>query len=603
MNPLTIFDYITQQENIYQNSIEVIEGWDWSMKTHIKETVLYKNSQLTTGKFKGTIDEKPVKNIIRPIRNIQDAAEDIDVKDVILYVDDSDRFHLSFLVKKYHDDVFVVENDLDTYFDELKEERGDFGGAVAMDIGQAKPLVMNLQDIAFCDQHNLLSSPIGFKYKYSPSDLQNMADRHWGDKNFGADITIDELITLAKTQTSQDGKKIGENITIYLVLGSLLTKYLKDTDKEDYTEQMQVNGFYSTQDGRKGVTLFKTEKKSPLKFVPRDKIHNRALGFGGVEELFEPQIWTNYSEIRKKEMLDAAAKTIMLTDDSTFAAKHPSGLKDMDSLELAEIGEGKTLKQADTYPRNFVLFDKVVDEWWQHAQTMGSAHNPLLGMESPSGTPFRAQERQVIEGKSVHEYRQGKFCKAIEEQYKDWFIPYMVKEIMKGTEFLSELSLDEMQKIADNIVIIEWNKYAKKRILNGQAVDPSEKEPYMQKVRDEFMKDNKKFVKILKDELKGAPIKVKINIKNKQKRLGEMVDKMTNIIRFAFSTYDPNTKTFAVFQDPQMAKLFNQMIEYSGFSPIDYGARPVQQSLPPQAPQNPLMATQVMQQNAIPQNI
>ena len=67
--PTTIFDYITREEANYELPIRVIDGWDWSMKTHIQETVLYSHSQLVFGKNKGAIDEKPVKNIIRPILN------------------------------------------------------------------------------------------------------------------------------------------------------------------------------------------------------------------------------------------------------------------------------------------------------------------------------------------------------------------------------------------------------------------------------------------------------------------------------------------------------------------------------------------------------
>jgi len=73
---------------------------------------MYNNSQLTTGKD----DFKPVKNITRPILNLQRRSEDVDVKDVQLYADDKDKYHLSFLVKKYHDDVFVQEYDLEFLF-------------------------------------------------------------------------------------------------------------------------------------------------------------------------------------------------------------------------------------------------------------------------------------------------------------------------------------------------------------------------------------------------------------------------------------------------------------------------------------------------------
>lgn len=51
-----IFDFITTEETAYQTiPVAVIEDYEWSMPTHIKTTVLYKNSQYLTGKD----DSKP----------------------------------------------------------------------------------------------------------------------------------------------------------------------------------------------------------------------------------------------------------------------------------------------------------------------------------------------------------------------------------------------------------------------------------------------------------------------------------------------------------------------------------------------------------------
>jgi hypothetical protein len=307
------------------------------------------------------------------------------------------------------------------------------------------------------------------------------------------------------------------------------------------------------------TALLCSAAKNPFKLVQGEKIFGRALSFGGIEELTEPQIWTNYSKIREKEMLDAASKTILTTDDPTLAAKHPSGLKGINNLEIIERAVNTTIGQVDTYPRSLALFSKAEEEWWMHAQTLGFAHDPMLGVQSVSGTPFRSEAQQ---------YRLGKYAKDLEEQYREWFIPHMVKKITQGVTFLSELSLDEMKRVADNIVIIEANKMIKDRVLAGQDVTQEEIDLHKEVVRKDFMKDNKKFIKILKDELKNASIRVKINIKGKQKNLGLMADKMTNIFRTIFA----NPQGFMqVMQIPAAAKAFNQMLEASNLSPIDFG--------------------------------
>src|SRR3990167_8725398 len=165
-----IFDFIIQQESNYKKEIPIRGVWRWGMGKHIETTVLYTNSQLLSGKD----DFTPVKNIVLPILNLQHRAEDIEVKDVQIYVDDSDKYHLSFLVKKYHDDVFVIENDIDTFFDELNVSRIDLGAGLSKQLDKPRPEVVPLESIAFCDQTDMLSGPIGIKHFFSPDQLMDM---------------------------------------------------------------------------------------------------------------------------------------------------------------------------------------------------------------------------------------------------------------------------------------------------------------------------------------------------------------------------------------------------------------------------------------------
>lgn len=85
-----------------------------------------------------------------------------------------------------------------------------------------------------------------------------------------------------------------------------------------------------------------------------------------------------------------------------------------------------------------------------------------------------------------------------------------------------------------------------------------------------FEGGNKRFVKILKDEFKNAPISVKVNIAGKQKDIAGKVDKLTNVFRFVFSSFNPQTGQFAVLQDPTMSKIFRRILELSGLEQVDF---------------------------------
>ena len=573
-----IFSYITQEEANYQLPIEVIDGYSWSMRDHIKQSTLYKNSKFTTGDD----PNKPFKNIVRPILNLQYRAEGFDVKDIEPYIDDYEQFYKSFLVRKYHDK-WAVEHGIDTFIDSLVESYCDYGGVLVKDVNSNAPEVVPLQSIVFCDQTDLISGPIGIKHFYSPDQLLEMEQYGWGNPDNGATATLDEIVMLAGNdkqydkQTSVKAKTPGKYIEIYEVHGMFPQSFI-DGEGTKYTRQMHIVTFLQSENGDKqGITLFAgKEKKSPFKFLARDVIYGRALGFGGIEELFQAQIWTNYSEIQKKAMLDAASKTIFKTTDPTFKSKNT--LTNVKQNEVFEIEMGTDITQIDTTPRNINLFDNAINEWQVHAQQMGSANEAIMGEQPTSGTPFKLQELVTAEAHSLHEYRKGKIAVFVEDIYRDWIIPRMAREITLGDTFLAELDLKELTNIAENVMVNEANKIIKSKILDeGVIPTPEEIVQFKETARQDFMAiGNKRFIDIAKDEIKDVAMRVRVNVAGKQKDLFSRVDKLVNVFRQIIASPQ-------MLQDPVLSDLFNQIIEASGLSPVDFTAI----KLAPQVPTAP----------------
>lgn len=584
-----VYSYITSEEQTYQTTpITVNEGNEWSMYEHINLTDLYKSSKYS----RGNSDDKPFKQIIRPILNLQYRAEGFDVKDIVLFVNDRINYWKSFLVKKFHEK-WARDNEVDSFIDKQVESYVDYGGALLKDVGDVKPEVVPMRRIAFCDQTDILSGPICEKHNYSPDQLKEMEEKGWGDENKGATITIDRLIELSRSQKNdrKTGKEIktpGRYIEVYELHGMFPEWWLKeDADYNDnkYTRQLHVVAYYKGEDDKKnGVHLYRgLEEELIYDFISRDEIYGRALGFGGAEELFESQVWTNYSAIRIKEMLDAASKIIYQTADKAFAKRNK--IKNLSNQEILTHEEGKPISQINTNPVNIKLFENSIIEWEDTARKIGAANESIMGESPTAGTPFKLQELVTAESHSLHEYRKGKLATFLEKIYKKRILPKLSRQINSGDEFLAELDLDELQGITDAIVTNEANKVIKEKILNGEIVEKEEMEQFKQNVRDEFVKGgNKRFIQILKDEMKDIPIDIYVNIAGKQKNLSLMTDKLVNVFRQMLSTYNPQTGTFSIFDDPRMAKIFNEIIEYSGLSPIDFYQRskPSQQPIQPQ---------------------
>ena len=76
--------------------------------------------------------------------------------------------------------------------------------------------------------------------------------------------------------------------------------------------------------------------------------------------------------------------------------------------------------------------------------------------------------------------------------------------------------------------------------------------------------ENKRFIEILKGELKDAPVSVRINIANKQKDLPAYTDKLVNVFR----TIIANPQ---VLQNPATRGLIFALLELRGMSAADLG--------------------------------
>lgn len=582
----SIFSYIKSEEARFEtDEIKVGDNWNWSFRNHVQMIFHLKNGVFFTGANEWM---RAFKNITEPILNLSYWMEDIELKDVVFYIEGEDNRVLSFLIKKYHDEVYVKENNLDTMFDEVTESDIDYGGALVQKTDKPKPEVLALNSIAFCDQEDILGGPIGFKFNFSPEKLRSMSKVGWGKESNGATITIEELITLATQEKSPTGtiagkenKSTGKNIEVYIVRGDLPKHYLDDNnDMEKYLGQIQIVAYYTKKDNTKeGGTLYrKTEEEGNIKFHTSKKVHGRALGRGTGEAMLHPQIWSNFLTIHKMNMLEAASKVPLYTDDPTYSQKNK--IQDMENLEITTIEDGKRIYQVPTAaPANIQLIDTSINEWYEVAQLGGSAFDPVLGKQAVSGTTFRGQNQVVQQGRGLHERRRGQRAKFFEEIYRDMIIPEMKRSILKGQKFLASLTADEMTWVSDRMATNYARDTRIESILNGEI--PQEEVTLKQKFLSDFSKKgNKHLLEILKGEFNDAEIRMGINIAGKQKDLAGTSDKLLSIFQFIFA----NPQGFmSAMKIPALSKAFGDILEYSGLSISDFNS--LINSEMPQAPQ------------------
>jgi hypothetical protein len=599
-----IHEWVRGEEAKFEtDEIKVGDNWFWNFRNHVQLIFHLKNGVFFTGENNWL---RAFKNVTEPILELSYWTEDLEVKDVTFFIENQVGKVLSFLVKKYYDEVYTREHDLDSLFDEITESDLDYGGVLNQK-GLKRPETIPLQSVAFCDQTDILGGTIGFRFSFSPSKLREMSKFGWGEEKNGATISIEDLCMLAtfEKETNLMGDKknqvSGKTIDVKIVRGNLPEHYLKDNnDMEYYCNQIQVIADYVDKDGEKqGVVLYrKKAEDSDLKFFTSKKVYQRALGRGVGERLLHPQIWTNFLTIHKMNKLEAGAKSALVTDDSTWTQKNK--IQDMENLEVTTIEDGKTVKLIPTInPTDITLYDNDINLWYQQAQNDGAAQDPIMGAEAASGTTFRGQERSVAQGRGTHDKRRGQRAKYIEEIHRDWIIPDIKKEILKGKKFIATLSTEELTWVAEQLSIKSANDKVKSLLLKGKMVTKEEQTLMIQTFKDGVLKKgNKQLLEILKDEFEDVEIKIGINVANKQKNLTDLSDKLLSIFQFIFAN---PTGFQQAMQIPALAKSFENILEYGGMSIADFStlltapAQPIVSPLQPQgeAPQlAPSTATQ-----------
>lgn len=561
-----VFEYITTQENNFRTvRIPITGSKDWNMHEHIERCTNVANAWFHQGNNDGL---RPYDDIVTPIINLSFRSEGFDVKDIVPYVDSAEEDYKSFLIKKIHPQ-WARDNEIDTFIDDVVETSVIYDLVLVKDVDGNKPEVVDLKTLAFCDQTNVMAGPICIKHQFTPAELVEMKGK-W--KSDAIDLAISQSVQEKTVSTANDqpAKTPGNYIEVYELRGNLPENWLlMNGDMNKYVPQMHIVTYYNDKDGNKQGLPFYQGKDKPLsenfKALKIDRIRSkgRACGRSIVESLFEPQVWRNYDAIKLKQLMDSAI-SVFVTDSLQYKNQKLSEVKPNTVLG---IEKGAQFNKIDGTPQNTTLFTNDAVKQENSARLIGSANETSMGVNPTSGTPFALQNLVTQEGKGMHEYRQGKIATFFSDVlYRDWILKWLVKDLENGKKFSETLTLDEMievgQKIAKNIA----EKKVKKMILDGVIVSPEDKQAIVDVITANFKENSRKYFEIVKGELKDIPIKVFVNIMGKQRYMAQNADKITNIIREVLR--NPQ----GVAERPGIGKAFNQLLEESGLSPIDFSA-------------------------------
>lgn len=587
----SVFEYITTEENNFKTArVPLTRSKDWNFPDHIERCTNVANGWFHQGS-NDINNGRPYDDLVTPILEVAFRSEGFDVKDIEPYVNDEDNYYKSFSVRKYHPQ-WARKNSLDTFIDDLVETSIIYGLALVKNVNNVRPEVVDLKTIAFCDQTDILAGPICIKHQYTPSEINEFRGK-WN--NDAIDMAIALALSEKEVSTAGDQKvkTPGKYIEAYELRGNLPESWIKDGGSPtEYTPQMHVVCYYNDNKGNKcGITLYKgidkplTDNFKALK-IDRIRSKGRACGKATVETLFQPQVWNNYSAIKIKEMLDAAALMLLQTTDQSFKGKNK--VSDLKNNTVMVTEDGTTLNPVQIQAQNMTAFTNHQVKLQEDARILGSASEASLGTNPTSGTPLGTTEIVTQQGQGVHEYRQGKITTFVAELYLDWILGYLVDEMNSGKTFLEELSVDELAEVAENVSVQASNQWIWERLAETGEF-PIEEERQVRKDAEKqgfLKKGSKHFIEALKDELKTLPVDVFINIKGKQKDMVHAADSITKILIPLIQNPD-------AYRNSGVGKVFNELLENAGFSPVNFAE--ITKELPQQTNSQPQAQPQLQQ--------
>lgn len=599
---------------------EIVDGLDFNMHDILEEVEYMANNRYTKGDKDENDNYKPFYNITTRLLNNQKAAEDIDRKDMIIATDNPNYYGRAFLLNKYNQ-TWMRKAKLATVLNDFTETRGKYGGVLIKKTEGDGELYLDIVDWhnVVVDQIDIKSGVIIENKYYTPAELLKEANhRGWDIESVKRAIELytkeDQDDMLRQGEHSQKREAISGYVLVREMYGVLPKTYIEEEgDEFDFTMQLHVlagSEVVSDQGEEKGVILFSGEiDESPFKYLPYRKrsVKGTELGFGIIEEARHAQIWTNYGIMAEKNALDYSSKTVLQTASKKYKGKNV--LTDFKNGTILEHEEGKPFQAVDMTPQGIGQLQNFMVQWEQQITKALNVSDISTGQDTPANMPYRLGAILDQNAQSVYNQRREEAGNFWNEIYKDWVIPYLIKQIKKEETIVAELTPDEMIAIDEDFSNYVANRQLIENLLDGKydSLNPVLRLTVLDQEREAIKQQSLQRLRRGKNKRefsfpegywsKDVVFQLDVQISNEQKQKQAFLETRSNILTQYLQFRD------VIKADPAARKIFEGLVEASGMSSIDFDLSPSQADQLPanQPPAQPTKPSQPAVETAKPQ--
>lgn len=559
-----IFNELQAAQDHYNSPIEIVDGLNFSQKDTIKMIEYYSSSKYMgpNGQKDEKGRDKPFHQILNAICDVENAAKDIDTKDITVTSDDGEHYTESFLMSK---DIYewMKEENFAKTLNDMRNTHTRYGSLLVKKCietvnGEKKLLIeipewKNLRT----DQVDIANGVIIEEHYMLPTEIMKMAE--WKNK--------EEVIKLARKENKKN--YTNKRITVYEIRGEFPRSYIKELDGEKITESEETDYsyqlYYLAGDlaGKLVPLYWEDDTEKVYKYLARKKKAGRAFGVGVFEEGEEAQVWTNDAILKQFRAMEYTSKVVAQTASKRL--KNRNILSEVDDGQVLEHEDGKPIEPINLLPSGGLnQYQNVIAQWYSQLEKTTSAYSAQRGESPDSGTPFRLQATVLQQSSSVFKDLQEELGIFITEIFEDWIMPFLAKRLNQEHILAHEYSMDELKEIDRNFATYHANEIVKRKVLSGEIVTAEDYETAMQ-TADEFIKATKsqRFLSIPKDYYKKFKAKITVNVTGEQRNKAAVLESLINIM----TVYAQNPM---LAQDPVMMQIFMKIVELSGagLSPV-----------------------------------
>jgi hypothetical protein len=564
-----IITEVQEIQRSYNETIQIVDGLPFKQKDVIRMIEFYSNSKYLTAQKDELGRDKPFYQILNGMCDVENAAKDLDTKDISATSDDGQHYVESFLLTK---DIYewMKETNFALTLNEMRNTHTRYGSLLAKrciyEEDGKKVLRIEVPEWknVITDQLNILDLVIEVHYM-TPAELLGKMDV-WDEEG------IRKVVKRAS-------KNLRRRIPVLEVRGEFPVAYYvemegeKPTDEEKTTFSYQLYHFAGEESEHGNDIGRLTSNLTPLywendtervyKYLARKRKAGRGFGVGVFEEGEEAQVWTNDTVIKQARAMELSTKVI--GQSASKKLKNRNLLNEVDNGQILEYDENRPITTVPLVPSGGLnQFPNLIQQWYNQLEKTTSGYAAQRGETPPSGTPFRLQATVLQQSSSVFTDLQEEFGIFVTEILNDWVMPHLAKQLNKEHILSHEFSPEELKEIDKTFATREANRRSLERIFNGEMVTPERYKQFEDEAQSIIGKTKaQRFLKIPKDYYKGFKSKLTVNITGEQRNKAATLESLFSIM----TVYAQNPQ---LVQDPVLMQIFLRILELSGagISPV-----------------------------------